>query len=169
MKQDLPQGPQHSLLFRVIGFFYRLQMGYLFRNMENPRYLVVAFVFMAGATALGTITLVAYLPRLPLLFPPLGPTAFILFHTPMSANASPRNVILAHTLAVFSGLVSLHLFAQVLPQANLTDPSMLNGPRVVVIALAMGLVGEHGLPGKSCPSLRSDRCHVAADSGSPLF
>jgi len=32
VKQDLPQGPQHSLLFRVIGFFSRLQMGYL----ENP-------------------------------------------------------------------------------------------------------------------------------------
>ena len=51
------------------------------------------------------------LARLPLLFPPLGPSAFILFYTPMSVAASPRNVIMAHFLAVGAGLGALHLLA----------------------------------------------------------
>jgi len=109
--------------------------------MGNPRFLEAIFVFVAGATALGIITIAAYLTELPLLFPPLGPSAFILFHTPMSVTASPRNVILSHTLAVAVGLLSLWLVGMIYPEANLSDPSVINLYRVIVIALSMGLIG----------------------------
>ena len=92
MRKVPRRGPQGSLLFRTIAFFSRLQLRYLLQNVGNPHMLVVIFVFVAGASALGIITVAAYLTRLPLLFPPLGPSAYILFHTPMSVTASPRNV-----------------------------------------------------------------------------
>lgn len=141
MNRNPSRGPQKSLLFRVVAFFSRLQLRYLLQTMGNPRFLVVIFVFIAGATALGIITIAAYLTKLPLLFPPLGPSAFILFHTPMSVTASPRNVILSHTLAVAVGLLSLWFVGTIYPEANLSDPSVINLYRVMVIALSMGLVG----------------------------
>ena len=136
-----PGGPQQSLLFRVAAFFSRLQLWYMIRSMGHSRFIVVIFVFIAGATAVGIITVVAYITKLPLLFPQLGPSAFILFHTPMSTEASPRNVILAHTLAVISGLFSLWLVGILVPEGNIIDPSVMNWYRVIAIALSMGLIG----------------------------
>ena len=141
MKENQMLGPQNTLFFRVIAFFSKLQLSYLLRSMASPRFAVVLFVFIAGATAMGIITLVAYLTELPLLFPPLGPSAFILFHTPMSVTASPRNVILSHTLAVVAGLLSLWLVAILCPGSNLIDSSVMNWYRVMAIALSMGLIG----------------------------
>ncbi len=141
MREYRGRGPQHSLFFRVVAFFSRLRFGYLFRSMGNPHFLVVVFVFIAGGTALGIITLAAFLTELPLLFPPLGPSAFILFHTPMSLAASPRNVVLSHSLAVAAGLLSLWFVGMIYPEAHLSDPSAMDWYRVMAIALSMGLIG----------------------------
>jgi CBS-domain-containing membrane protein len=56
-----------------------------------------------GAIAILTISLFAWLSDLPLVFPALGPTAFILFTTPFSRAAAPRSVILGHLTAIASG------------------------------------------------------------------
>ena len=141
MKNIRSLGPHRSLLFRVVAFFSKLKIGYLIRSMGNTRYIAVAFVFMTGTTALGIITVVAYLTKLPLLFPPLGPSAFILFYTPMSVTASPRNVFLSHSLAVISGLLSLWIVGMIYPEGNLYDPSVMNWYRIIAIALSMGLIG----------------------------
>ena len=135
------RAPQKTLFFRVVAFFSRLQLWYLIRKLDNPRVLLLLFIFIAGAVALGTISIIAYLTRLPLLFPQLGPSAFILFHTPMSVTASPRNVLLSHTLAVVSGLFALWLVGWIYPQAGLSDPFVLNWYRILVIALTMGVSG----------------------------
>ena len=100
----------------------------------------MVFVFAAGATALGTITIIAYLTQLPLLFPPLGPSAFILFYTPMSISACPRSVILSHTLALAAGLSSLWLFNSIFSHATLPDPNVMGSHGVFVIALSMGAI-----------------------------
>jgi CBS-domain-containing membrane protein len=80
----------------------------------------------------------AYLTELPLLFPQLGPSAFILFYTPMSERASPRNVIVSHVISVLAGLMFLWFFATLYPGNYLFDPAVMNGHRIVVIALTMG-------------------------------
>lgn len=140
MLRNKSTAPQKSLLFRVTAFFSRLRFSYLYKNVKDPRILALLFVFLSGSTALGTIAMAAYLINLPLLFPPLGPSAFMLFHTPMSMAASPRNLILSHTMAVVVGLFSLHLFEMIFPMANLLDPSVMNWHRVFSVALAMGLI-----------------------------
>ncbi len=141
MTPTSPRAPQQTLFYRVVAFFSRLQLWYLIRNFNNPHVLLVLFLFIAGAVALGTIAIIAYLTRLPLLFPQLGPSAFILFHTPMSLTASPRNVLLSHTLAVACGLFALWLVGWIYPGAGLSDPFVLNWHRILVIALTMGVSG----------------------------
>lgn len=54
--------------------------------------------------------LAAYLFRQPLLFPSLGPTAFLIFRTPMAASASPRNTLIGHGIAIVVGYSALALF-----------------------------------------------------------
>ncbi len=131
--------PQKSFLFRLVAFFSRHQLSYLLRNSRHRRLLQLLFVFVAGATALGIISILAFMTNLPLLFPQLGPSAFILFYTPMSEQASPRNVLLSHLLAVGIGLLLLWLCAQAFPDVHLTDSSVLNWQREIVVACAMGL------------------------------
>lgn len=141
-------GPQQTWLFRVVSFAARLQLGYLLRSGRRTQILVLAFVSVAGFTALAIISLAAYLTALPLLFPPLGPSAFILFHTPMAAPASPKHVILAHATALASGLLALRLAHLLFPGAGLLEPSLVSWPRILAIAGAMALCSAAMIGGR---------------------
>jgi CBS-domain-containing membrane protein len=140
MIKQKPLVPQQTFLFRFVALVTQFQLAYLLRSMKNTRVVLVIFVFLEGATALGTITLMAYLTNLPLLFPQLGPTAFILFYTPMSVTASPRNCILSHSMGVIAGLLAVRLCVMFFPEAGLLGSDVMNWQRVAAIALAMGLV-----------------------------
>jgi CBS-domain-containing membrane protein len=131
--------PQQSRLFRLVAFFSRRQLSYLLRNSQHRRLLQLSFVFVAGATALAIISILAFMTNLPLLFPQLGPSAFILFYTPMSEQASPRNVLLSHLLGVGIGLLSLWICSLAFPDMHLTDSHVLNWQREIVVACSMGL------------------------------
>jgi len=56
----------------------------------------------------------------------------------MSVSASPRNVIVSHVISVIAGLMFLWLFATLYPGNNIFDPAVMNGHRILVIALSMG-------------------------------
>jgi CBS-domain-containing membrane protein len=142
MKPAMFHGPQHGPIYRLIAFFARLRFWYLLRGLKNRKILHVIFLLTAGVTALGTITVMAHLTNLMLLFPPLGPSAFILFYTPLAETASPRNVVLAHTLALLAGLGSLALTDSVFPDAAVHTTAGLNWAKVAAIALAMGLASS---------------------------
>lgn len=132
--------PQQSFFFRVVAFFSRLQFSYLYKNVKKPHFLALLFVFVSGATALATIALTAYLIDLPLLFPPLGPTAFILFYTPMASSACPRSFVLSHSIAVAVGLAALYLFRVIFPESELHALTVMNWYRIFSVALAMGSI-----------------------------
>ncbi len=139
MKSLPSSGPQHSFLFRLVAFFSRLQFWYLLRSLGNKHIVAVVFVFMAGATALGIISIMAYLTNLMMLFPPLGPSAFILFRTPLAESASPRNVVMAHTLALLAGMGSLALAGMLFPEMHRLHTAGMNWHNDTAIMLAMGL------------------------------
>ncbi|OQX30309.1 MAG: hypothetical protein B0D96_00020 [Candidatus Sedimenticola endophacoides] len=67
--------PQGSLLYRLVAFVSRLQLGYLLKDSRHSRRAVRIFVFIEGLSALAIIATAAFLAKLPLLFPPLGPSA----------------------------------------------------------------------------------------------
>lgn len=140
MSGRISDGPQGTLLFRAVGALSRLRFSYLYRRSGQRQWPVLVFVLVTGSLALGIISAAAWLTRLPLLFPPLGPSAFILFYTPMSAQASPRSVFLSHALAVAAGFYSLWLAHWIFPDAGLLGGTALSGPRILATALAMALV-----------------------------
>ena len=131
--------PQQTFLFRLVAFISRLQFSYLLRALKNTRIIIFGFTVTAGVSAIAIISAIASFTELPLLFPPLAPSAFILFYMPMSETGSPRNLILGHTISLLCGLVALHVITSFLPGASILEPSALNYANILAISMAMGL------------------------------
>jgi len=150
MKGSIARGPHETLLFRAIAFFSRIRLSYLHRSTGERRWPLLLFVLVTGSIALGTISLAAWLTKLPLLFPPLGPSAFILFSTPMSEQASPRSVFVSHAMGVAAGFASLWILNAIFPDAGLLTGTGIGLPRILATALAMSLIGV-GMMGMNTP------------------
>lgn len=70
-----------------------------------------------GGLAILVISLFAWLSGAPLVFPALGPTAFILFSAPFSPAAAPRSAILGHWIGMASGLAAWHFITRLSGEA----------------------------------------------------
>lgn len=140
MKNGVLGGPQQTILFRAVALFSRFRFSYLYRSTGQKQWPLVLFVLITGSVALAIISAAAWLTKLPLLFPPLGPSAFILFYTPMSVQASPRSVFLSHSIALASGFAALGLLHLFYPEAGLFSGTEIGLPRIFATALAMALV-----------------------------
>jgi CBS-domain-containing membrane protein len=71
---------------------------------------VGAFALVNGGLSTGLMAVGALATGAPLVFPSLGPTAFMLFYQPTSPAASPRNVLAGHLIAIAAGYASLVAF-----------------------------------------------------------
>jgi CBS-domain-containing membrane protein len=71
-----------------------------------------------------------------LIFPSLGPTAFLFFYTPRAPSASPRNAILGHALGCGAGYFSLWVTGLLGAPQSLADMTVWRG---VCAALALAL------------------------------
>ena len=100
----------------------RLRLTVLLERYPRPAVMGV-FAFLNGVLTIGILATLAMVTDTPTLFPSLGPTAFLLFSTPMLASASPRNSIEGHLVGVLAGYLSLVVF----------------GARVLAAALSLGL------------------------------
>jgi len=70
---------------------------------------VVSLLTAANAgLAIFTISLVAWITDILVVYPALGPSAFILFSAPLSPAAKPRNVILGHGICLIVGFLLWH-------------------------------------------------------------
>jgi CBS-domain-containing membrane protein len=75
----------------------------------DERSVVSRVAAINGALAIVIISLFAWFTNLPLVFPVLGPSAFILFTKPFSADAAPRSVVMGHFAAMATAVVSWQL------------------------------------------------------------
>ena len=98
-----------------------------------------AYTFVACLLALGVSGLAAYLAKQPLLFPSLGPTAFLFFEQPMAKTARPRNTLIGHLVAILAGALSLALFGLLHHPSVLQEGVTL--ARVGAGALSVALTG----------------------------
>ena len=137
MNKGIPE-PQQTFFFKIIRFFSRLQLHYLLPRLKHPERLVRLFVFIEGSMALAAISSVALFTQFPLLFPPLGPSAFILFRMPMSAAAAPRTVFLSHLIGLLSGFFALFL-GHFLFSSGVPETETVTRSTIAVLSLAMGL------------------------------
>lgn len=103
-------GPPSSLevLAPVVsrGLVARLRLGALLARFPE-RAVWAAFVFVNGFVTIAILAAVAMATGTPFVFPSLGPTAFLVFFTPLSPTASPRHTILGHAIGIACGYGAL--------------------------------------------------------------
>lgn len=103
----------------------------------DPRTALALISGFNGALSVALLSGIALLTQEPFIFPSVGASAFILFYRPLVAAASPRNVLLGHSIGVLTGWASLWLFG-LLGAPSAFDVGM-DSLRVAATALGMGL------------------------------
>jgi CBS-domain-containing membrane protein len=120
----------------VFGLARRLRIPALTKR-HSSTFVLGLFAFVNGLIAIGVMAFVAFATGEPFVFPSLGPTAFLLFYTPLLPASSPRNTLGGHLIGVSAGYLALVVF-------GLTDdlPALatsVTGARVGAAALSLGL------------------------------
>lgn len=98
------------------------------------------YLFVGCLISLAVSGLAAHFARQPLLFPSLGPTAFLFFESPLSPQSSPRTTIVGHFVAVLAGALSLAVFGLFHHPSVLIEGVTL--PRVGAATLSLALTGS---------------------------
>jgi len=120
----------------VFGLARRARVPVLTQRLDST-FVLGLFAFVNGLIAIALMATAAVVTGQPFIFPSLGPTAFLLFYTPMLAAASPRNTLGGHLIGAAAGYLALVVF-------GLTDnaPALVEGVgagRVGAAALSLGL------------------------------
>lgn len=120
----------------VCGLARRARLTSLTERHDSTTVLGL-FAFVNGLIAIAAMALVALVTGEPFVFPSLGPTAFLLFYTPLLPASSPRNTLGGHAIGAAAGYLALVVF-------GLTDnapalASSVTGARVAAAALSLGL------------------------------
>ncbi len=98
---------RHSPSFRMRLRVWRARYSVpVMLAAADERRVVSALTAAHGGLAIAIISLCAWLTDLPMLFPALGPSAFILFARPFSEAAIPRSVVIGHGAALMIGLAA---------------------------------------------------------------
>lgn len=92
-----PTGPDH-----ILSLLRRLRLDWLLHRFP-PRLVHSAYVFVNSFVTIGVLALLALLSRNPFVFPSLGPTAYLLFFSPLAKSSSPRNAVLGHAIGIVCG------------------------------------------------------------------
>jgi CBS domain-containing membrane protein len=118
----------------VLSFFQRLRLSWLLVHFP-PRLIRSLFVFVNGFVTIAVLALLALVSRNPFVFPSLGPTAYLLFFSPLDQASCPRNTILGHAIGLVCGYLAYALIgAGVLPFG--VHPGIF-WPRVLAAALSL--------------------------------
>jgi len=88
----------------------RLSTPALLSRFDEKKVISIVAGIHAGLAIL-TISLFAWLTDLPLVFPALGPSTFILFSMPLTASGAPRSVIGGHFICLATGWTVWHLMS----------------------------------------------------------
>jgi CBS domain-containing membrane protein len=64
------------------------------------------YVFVNGFITIGPLALLALVTRNPFVFPSLGPTAYLLFFSPLAKTSSPRSTIYGHAIGLICGYIA---------------------------------------------------------------
>src|SRR5689334_2141963 len=88
------------------GLLGRLKLTWLLARFPE-RWVWAGFVFVNGFVTIAILSALAMVTRTPFVFPSLGPTAFLLFFTPLAPSASPRNTLYGHAIGILCGYGAL--------------------------------------------------------------
>ena len=103
---------------------------------HDERLPLGALALFNGTVSIGLMALAARLTHQPLVFPSLGPTAFLLFYRPHAEASCPRNALVGHLIGALAGLASLTAFGLLNQGPALNHVS---NARIGAAALSLGL------------------------------
>jgi CBS domain-containing membrane protein len=130
--QERP-GPDH-----ILSLLRKLRLDWLLHHFP-PRLVRSLYVFVNGFITIGVLALLALVSRNPFVFPSLGPTAYLLFFSPLGKTSSPRNTILGHAIGLICGYAAFVVTgAGALPFG--VHPGIF-WPRILAAALSLSATG----------------------------
>jgi len=97
------------------------------------------FMFINGFISIGILCGLAMIFRTPFIFPSLGATAFLVFFTPTTPAASPRNALCGHAIGIACGYVALWLTG--LQHAGPAIVTEIGWTRILAVALSLATTG----------------------------
>ena len=92
----------------VSALVSRLRFTFLQERFPG-RSIWALFMFVNGFVTMAILAAVAMISHSPFVSPSLGPTAILLFYTPLSPTASPRHTVYGHAIGILCGYGSLLL------------------------------------------------------------
>lgn len=104
-------------------------------NKLAPRLVWASFVFVNSFASVAILAGLALVSQTPFVFPSVGPTAFMLYFTPLAPTASPRNTLCGHAIGIGCGYASLWLVG--LNPATSAIVEELHWRRVLAAALSL--------------------------------
>jgi len=97
------------------------------------------FMFINGFISIGVLCGLAMIFKTPFIFPSLWATAFLLFFTPTTPAASPRNALCCHAIGIACGYAAL--WATGLQHAGPAIVTELGWMRILAAALSLAATG----------------------------
>lgn len=89
-------------LEHVVALFERAGVGRLVRRLPK-RVVWAGYVLVNGFLSIALLALLAVVTGVPFVFPSLGPTAYLLFFSPLAEAASPRHTLYGHAIGLLCG------------------------------------------------------------------
>ena len=129
---------EHSSADHILSLLRRARLDWLLRHFP-PRLVRSVYVFVNGFITIAVLALLALVSRNPFVFPSLGPTAYLLFFSPLGKTSSPRNTIFGHAIGLVCGYAAfLVTGAGALPFGVHQD---IFWPRILAAALSLSATG----------------------------
>lgn len=138
MTNSEPRDRQHSGSDHILALLRRLRLAWLLDHF-SPRLVRSAYVFINGFITIALLALLSLVSRNPFVFPSLGPTAYLLFFSPLAKASSPRNTICGHAIGILCGYG-----AYVVTGAGTVPFGIHPGifwPRILAAALSLSVTG----------------------------
>ena len=130
--------PERAGADHVLALLQRARLDWLLQHFP-PRLVRSVYVFVNGFVTIAVLALLALVSRNPFVFPSLGPTAYLLFFSPLAKASSPRNTIFGHAVGLICGYAAfLVTGAGALPFGA---HSGVFWPRILAAALSLSATG----------------------------
>jgi CBS domain-containing membrane protein len=138
MRKRDSSGLEHAGVDHILFLLRRIRLDWLLHHFP-PRLVRSLYVFVNGFITIGVLALLALLSHNPFVFPSLGPTAYLLFFSPLGKTSSPRNTILGHAIGLICGYAAFVVTgAGALPFG--VHPGIF-WPRILAAALSLSATG----------------------------
>ena len=129
---------EHAGADHILSLLRRLRLDWLLHHFP-PRLVRSLYVFVNGFITIGLLALLALVSHNPFVFPSLGPTAYLLFFSPLAKTCSPRNTIFGHAIGIICGYAAFVLTgAGALPFG--LHPGIF-WPRILAATLSLSATG----------------------------